>query len=104
VPDALHTWSADNLGAMAEIVASELATNAVQHARSPFWVSISRSPTAIRIEVRDASLEPPECVRANASRAGGRGVSLIAALSHAWGTRDEVDGKTVWADVSPASI
>jgi anti-sigma regulatory factor (Ser/Thr protein kinase) len=104
VRDALHAWDADDLGTMAEIVASELASNAVQHARSPFWVSISRSSTAIRIEVRDASFDPPERVPANAHRAGGRGVSLIAAISHAWGTRDEVDGKTVWAEVSPASI
>jgi hypothetical protein len=104
VRDALHDWGADDLGTMAEIVASELASNAVQHARSPFRVSISRPSTAIRIEVRDASFKRPECIRANPSRAGGRGISMIAAISHAWGTRDEVDGKTVWAEVSLASI
>ncbi|MGO9872526.1 MAG: MEDS domain-containing protein [Acidimicrobiia bacterium] len=104
VREALHIWGDGDLGSTAEVVASELATNAVQHARSPFCVSISRSSAAIGIEVRDTSFDPPEHLRQDAGHAGGRGVRLIAALSRAWGTRDEVDGKTVWAEVARTSI
>ena len=104
VREALHTWGDDDLGSTAQVVASELATNAVQHAQSPFCLSISRSSAAIGIEVRDTSFEPPEHLREDARHAGGRGVRLIAALSCAWGTRDEVDGKTVWAEVARTSI
>lgn len=104
VREALHAWGDDDLGSTAEVVASELATNAVQHAQSPFSLCISRSSAAIGIEVRDTSFDPPEHRREDARQAGGRGVRLIAALSRAWGTRDEVDGKTVWAEVARTSI
>lgn len=103
VREALDAWGDDELATTAEIVASELASNAVRHARSPFCVSISRSPDAIRIEVRDASFELPEYVRTSAAQTGGRGVCLIAALSRAWGIRDELDGKTVWAELAHTS-
>jgi len=33
---------------------------------------------------------------------GGRGVRLVAALANDWGIVDEVDGKSVWADVAIA--
>jgi anti-sigma regulatory factor (Ser/Thr protein kinase) len=98
----LREWDDDELGSTAEIVASELATNAVQHAHSPFRISIARSPGVIRIAVRDTSFDPPEHVRDDARHDGGRGVRLVAALSRAWGTRDEADGKTVWAEVARA--
>jgi anti-sigma regulatory factor (Ser/Thr protein kinase) len=104
VREALHTWGDDDLGSTAEVVATELATNAVRHAHSPFCVSLSRTSAAIAIEVRDTSFDPPEHLRGDAGHAGGRGVRLIAALSHAWGTRDERDGKTVWAEVARTSI
>ena len=98
----LHAWDDDEIGSTAEIVASELATNALQHAHSPFRISISRSPGVIRIAVRDTSFDPPEHVRDDARHDGGRGVRLVAALSRDWGTADEPDGKTVWAEVARA--
>jgi anti-sigma regulatory factor (Ser/Thr protein kinase) len=99
----LHAWDDDEIGSTAEIVASELATNALQHAHSPFRISISRFPGVIRIAVRDTSFDPPEHVRDDARHDGGRGVRLVAALSRAWGTGDEPDGKTVWAEVARAA-
>ena len=38
----------------AAVIASELATNAIAHARSPFRVSVSRTPRTVEIAVRDA--------------------------------------------------
>jgi anti-sigma regulatory factor (Ser/Thr protein kinase) len=104
VRDVLRAWGeADELGSTVEIVASELATNAVQHAQSPFSVSLSRSCAAIGIAVRDVSFVRPEHIREGAEHAGGRGVRLVAALSSEWGTIAEADGKTVWADVARAT-
>jgi anti-sigma regulatory factor (Ser/Thr protein kinase) len=100
VRTVLHAWDDEEIGSTAEIVASELATNALRHAHSPFRISMSRSPGVIRIAVRDASFDPPEHVRDDARHDGGRGVRLVAALSRAWGTGDEPDGKTVWAEVA----
>ena len=58
---------------------------------------------AIRITVRDAWFDPPEHQTWDHSPSGGRGVRLVAALSRAWGADEEVDGKTVWAELPRAS-
>jgi anti-sigma regulatory factor (Ser/Thr protein kinase) len=102
VRDVMYSWGEAELGAVIEVLVSELATNAVQHARSPFRVSISREPAFIRVAVRDTSFSPPEQVRGDTARLGGRGVRLVDALSESWGTHDEPDGKTVWAEVARA--
>jgi anti-sigma regulatory factor (Ser/Thr protein kinase) len=99
VRDILRAWGEDPLDGALEVVTSELATNAVQHARSPFRVSISRGPAGIRVAVRDTSRVRPAQVSGNRARPGGRGVRLVAALSASWGVVEEHDGKTVWAEV-----
>jgi anti-sigma regulatory factor (Ser/Thr protein kinase) len=100
--DVMRSWGDDELGDVIEVLVSELATNAVQHARSPFSVSISRAPALIRVAVRDTSFSPPEQLRGDTARLGGRGVRLVDALSLSWGTDREPDGKTVWAEVARA--
>ena len=90
VPDAL-------------VVVSELATNAVMHARSGFEVSLSSSAHVLRIVVRDASSTLP--VRRTPDRAaeGGRGLTLIAAMAERWGTEITDSGKVVWAELRAGS-
>jgi anti-sigma regulatory factor (Ser/Thr protein kinase) len=102
VRGVLDEWRLHCRDGEAEIVASELATNAVRHARSPFVVSLERAPATIRITVRDASSEPPVQIMRDDCGLGGRGVRLVAALADAWGVVDEADGKSVWADVPVA--
>ena len=101
VRDALAPWGDDELVDNAEIIASELATNAVKHARSPFRVALARSADTIRVSVRDASFAPPVRLTPDGLLVGGRGVQLVAALARDWGTHDEADGKTVWAELAP---
>ena len=96
----LHMWGQDQLAADAEVIVSELVTNAMLHARSPFRVSISRTNPSITISVRDACSDPPTRVTGNVLRNGGRGIALVAALSQTWGSREEADGKTVFAKIS----
>jgi hypothetical protein len=52
------------------------------------------------IAVRDASSVPPRCVYGHPDRHGGRGISIVAALSDAWATDREPDGKTIWATLT----
>ena len=54
----------------------------------------SRSPYETLSKTRPLRLD------ADGTRIGGRGVSMIAALSDTWGVRDEIDGKTVWAKLA----
>jgi len=102
VRDALDRWNEHSAEGEEEIIASELATNAVRHARSPFRVRVSRTPAGVRIAVSDASNDPPQHIVRDDCEFGGRGVRLVAALSTAWGTTDEAGGKTVWAEVARA--
>jgi anti-sigma regulatory factor (Ser/Thr protein kinase) len=102
VRSVLDEWSLRCRDGEAEIVASELATNAVRHARSPFLVTLTRTPAAVRIAVRDTSPERPVRVVRDDGEFGGRGVQLVAALANVWGVVDEVDGKSVWAEVVTA--
>lgn len=103
VRSVLDAWGESDVDGEAEIVASELASNAVRHARTPFRVSVARGSGAIRIAVRDLSFDPPEQQTWDHLSPGGRGVRLVAALSRTWGTDREVDGKTVWAELPRAS-
>jgi anti-sigma regulatory factor (Ser/Thr protein kinase) len=82
------------------LVASELATNAVVHARTDFVVSLVRTQANVRVEVRDADLHEPTPERAADDATSGRGLTVVEALASAWGVRPAPGGKTVWADVA----
>ena len=72
----------------------------MKHARSPFRVGLVCADDTLRISVRDASFALPVRLTPDGVLVGGRGVQLVAALAHDWGTRDEPDGKTVWAELA----
>jgi anti-sigma regulatory factor (Ser/Thr protein kinase) len=83
----------------ARLVISELATNAVLHARSPFSVEISALEGRVRLGVRDASPATP-VVRGTDDLVGsGRGLRIVGAVASSWGVELAQDGKTVWAEL-----
>ncbi len=99
--DALHTWGLDALVDPVALIVSELATNAVVHARSPFSVRLHLAPAALRIEVADCGAGLPNPVDPEPAGIGGRGLLLVAELSVAWGV--EVASppcKTVWCELA----
>jgi anti-sigma regulatory factor (Ser/Thr protein kinase) len=100
VRDVLRLWGEHQLLATAEVIVAELATNAVLHACSPFRVTVSRTSSEIKIAVRDASMVLPEHLSGHPDRRGGRGISIVAALSDRWRTDPETDGKTIWATMA----
>jgi len=55
VRDALAGWGLDHLVGDAVLVTSELATNAVTHAGSPFRTSLVRAGDVVRVSVEDGS-------------------------------------------------
>jgi hypothetical protein len=100
VSDTLATWGFDHLIDDAAVVTTELATNAVLHARTDFTVSVSRRPDGtIRVSVRDASLVPPRRRQPAVLDGSGRGLGLVAAIAAGWGTDALPDGKVVWAQL-----
>ena len=93
----LSAWGMAELVSDALIVVSELASNVLRHASSPFRVSVRRVDEAVRIEVHDLSPALPERRDVALGATNGRGVALVAALSDKWGTDLRPDGKAVWA-------
>jgi anti-sigma regulatory factor (Ser/Thr protein kinase) len=86
-------------GEDARLVASELATNAVIHAGTPFSVSVAcRGPT-IRISVRDSNDSPPVVRNPGPTARSGRGLRIVDAVAHDWGVDADPDGKTVWVEL-----
>jgi anti-sigma regulatory factor (Ser/Thr protein kinase) len=84
----------------AALIASELATNAVLHARTEFTVVVSRRPGGnIRIAVGDTSLMRPRPRRGGPLETSGRGLRLVEALAGEWGADVLPDGKVIWAEL-----
>jgi two-component sensor histidine kinase len=83
-------WSEDDESDMRlSLLVSELATNAVLHARTSFAVRVTMTAKAIRVSVTDHSFLHPT----------GRGLHLVDSLSDRWGVLLEPPGKTVWFEL-----
>lgn len=107
----LTEWGVDPEPAeTAELLLSELATNAVRHARAPqgrdIGVRLARYDGMLRVEVADAG-DPVELTPRAAAvwDERGRGLAIVAALAVRWGQcpRRHGIGKAVWAEVRGAS-
>lgn len=100
----LRTWGLATLADNALLLASELLTNAVCHARGPLTLRVWYSPRELGVEVTDRSTTPrPRARIADDAEESGRGLMLVEALADAWGTRAEAVGKTVWFTLLTAS-
>jgi anti-sigma regulatory factor (Ser/Thr protein kinase) len=89
-----------------QLVVSELATNAVIHAQTPFTVTLRRSNGTLTVAVSDLSFRRPERIPSGqVLDGGGRGLAMVAALSSSWGSTPLNNGKLVWAtfDLQDAS-
>jgi len=84
----------------AELLVSELTTNAVLHARTPFSVSADLAGQSVRVTVVDGSRELPIVKRPDAADTTGRGMHLVAELADDWGTEATPEGKVVWFELS----
>lgn len=85
----------------AEIVVTELVTNAVEHASSPTVVAVERVTGSFRLAVRDFDTRAlPDVALPSPTSARGRGLAMVAAVSREWGVHTHADGKTVWSEMS----
>jgi anti-sigma regulatory factor (Ser/Thr protein kinase) len=82
------------------LVVSELATNAVMHARTPFSVGLNLGGGMARVEVVDGAPELPSERSLALSTSNGRGLLIVATLADEWGVDWHPDTKTVWAELS----
>jgi anti-sigma regulatory factor (Ser/Thr protein kinase) len=88
----------------AQLGVSELVTNALLHGEPPISVRLRGTAEHPRVEVRDSSVEPPILPHQPLDRPEtddllltfGRGLSIVARCSDAWGAEIEEVGKIVW--------
>jgi anti-sigma regulatory factor (Ser/Thr protein kinase) len=82
------------------LIASELATNAVMHAKSAYVVLVRRQPNSVQVAVADGDPRLPQPRSSPPEEPGGRGLKIVAAVASRWGaTPVEHDGKIVWCEV-----
>lgn len=90
----------------AELLATELVSNAVRHTKGPAALRVRWSAGVLRIGAWDADPEPPGPpgrLEPLAEAEEGRGLALVRACADLWGwqplTRDGSRGKYVWCDL-----
>ncbi|MEU6142774.1 SpoIIE family protein phosphatase [Streptomyces sp. NPDC047081] len=95
----LTAWGLEELDFTAELVISELVTNAIRYGRPPIRLRLIHD-RGLLCEVSDAGSTTPHLRRARTFDEGGRGLLLVAQLAEHWGTRHARQGKTVWAELN----
>jgi anti-sigma regulatory factor (Ser/Thr protein kinase) len=95
----LVDWGLPGLAEVAELLASELVTNALRHASGPIELQVLLLDEMVTLAVRDSETPLPRLRRGGESDESGRGLQLVASLSGRWGARPTATGKVVWCDV-----
>lgn len=91
----LNYWGHSDLIETAELLVTELATNALRHGNGlDVGVRIFVESSHLKIEVNDGSPLRPVMRHADPYDEGGRGLFLVETLADAWGVSD--DGSTTW--------
>jgi anti-sigma regulatory factor (Ser/Thr protein kinase) len=87
---------------VAELLVSELVTNAQEHAGGPAVVDVEVDDRSLRVAVadEDPTLPAPRAMQPDAER--GRGLMLVAALASSWGATPAARGKSVWFELDRA--
>ncbi|MEU3061796.1 ATP-binding protein [Streptomyces subrutilus] len=104
----LRHWQLDPLIDRAALGVTELLSNVHRHAQphKTCTVEIELRLGRLTVSVIDGDPRLPVLreARAEALETGGRGLALVAALSEAWGVREQADGrgKAVWFSLRAA--
>ena len=92
----------------AEIVVSELVSNAIRHARAlsdgNLRVHWKVKAGVVEVEVTDGGSESsPRPAPRTIWAPSGRGLRLVRSLAHEWGVTEDRNGTTVWASLGGPS-
>ncbi|MET8097539.1 ATP-binding protein [Streptomyces sp. NPDC005236] len=99
-----------HLAEVAELVATELVTNAVQHTEGPAAIRLRWARGVLRVGVWDADPTPPDPARPGALDERGRGLALVQDCANGWGWHllgraqdPRGTGKFIWCELTTAA-
>ncbi|MFI2758890.1 ATP-binding protein [Streptomyces echinatus] len=90
----------DRMIQTAELLVSELITNAIRHGSGPPLIRLTWNGRWLRIAVSDSSDRWPRKRATPNTEPGGFGMQLLERLARRWGVTPCHPGKTVWAELS----
>ncbi|GAA0487157.1 hypothetical protein Ade02nite_11150 [Paractinoplanes deccanensis] len=106
VTEACGAWRLPDVLYPGRLVMSELAANAVEHARTQITVVVSRRGNGLHLVVRDRDPRLPRIIEpptppVDRWEVRGMGLRAVQAASAGWGALPCAEGKMVWATIRP---
>jgi anti-sigma regulatory factor (Ser/Thr protein kinase) len=96
----LSTWGLDLHGDVAQLLVSELVTNAIHHGRTTCSLELRATPSVLRAAVADDGAGVPRLQHAGPDDDSGRGLAIVDALASRWGVEPTSSGKVVWFELN----
>lgn len=92
-------WDCGDLIPGAQLVVSELVTNALLHGGGTCQLRVRCVDGGLRIEVHDSGAGTPDLLVADTESESGRGLLIVSSVAEAWGVDTVTEGKVVWAEL-----
>jgi anti-sigma regulatory factor (Ser/Thr protein kinase) len=83
---------------IAQLLTTELVTNAIDHGAGEITLDITRASQDLRVDVSDAAPGRPQAAAATPDQTRGRGMLIVESLASSWGITPPSDSrrKSVW--------
>lgn len=94
---ACWEWGLPHAATAAQIICSELVTNAVRHAGTTIDLIVTLRDDHLRVSVRDGVQQQARLQTPGESDDHGRGLLIVDTVATAWGNVPIARGKAVWA-------
>ncbi|UXX96032.1 ATP-binding protein [Streptomyces sp. AD2-2] len=103
--ELLRHWGRPGRSEIAELLTSELVTNALIHTDDDAVLTATVGPRGLRVEVRDFVARRPRLHVPDADDGThGRGLVLVQSLADSWGVSAHGVGKSVWFELEPDAV
>src|SRR4051794_36047103 len=76
----------DDVRQLAALLVSEVTTNVIRHAGTPFTLCADVTAFNVRVEVADGTSDSPVVLDPDPSEPTGRGMWLLSEIADNWGT------------------
>ncbi|MGP3983318.1 ATP-binding protein [Streptomyces sp. KR80] len=97
-------WALPEHCETAELLVSEIVTNALTHGNGPVRLYLRCWHGTLRFEVTDCCASIPQIRPLSPDSEEGRGLHLLEVLARQWGVRGLGDGKIIWFELATCAV